>query len=46
MKTLVNNSSNSAPTNTAAPVGTSWLWWLFLLGVLACAGAGPTCAWH
>ncbi|MGI4832376.1 MAG: hypothetical protein ACRYFK_02845 [Janthinobacterium lividum] len=46
MKTLVSNSPSSATTGSSAPVSTSWLWWLFLLGVLAFASAGPTCAWH
>ena len=29
---------------TPAAAGPHWAWWLFLLGVLAVAFAGPSCA--
>jgi len=38
----------TAPTATAPLLGAGapWLWWLFLLGTVAFASLGPTCAWH
>ncbi|WP_233636058.1 hypothetical protein [Hymenobacter setariae] len=41
----VTNRPDALPA-TSVPAGTHWLWWLFLLGVLACASVGPTCAYH
>jgi hypothetical protein len=39
------NRPDALPT-TPVLAGTHWLWWLFLLGVLASASVGPTCAYH
>ncbi|MGI4821225.1 MAG: hypothetical protein ACRYFV_08440 [Janthinobacterium lividum] len=41
MKTAGNN-----PSVSSTSTGAHWSWWLFLLGVLACSAAGPSCAWH
>lgn len=46
MKTLTTNSPKSATFSSSTPDGLSWLWWLFLLGVLAFSSVGPTCTWH
>jgi hypothetical protein len=46
MKTLPNNPSGSATPLSATSASSHWLWWAFLLSVLAFAGMGPTCAMH
>lgn len=43
-----------APARATAPIataplphaGTHWLWWFFLVGTVAFASLGPTCASH